>query len=147
MSTGFLSVRAAACDSRSSHRKAKVMEFPSMLQGESLTRLLQGAAVGAVATMIIGFNWGGWTLGSTVEKVAKERADSAAVVALAPICVDRFRQAANATENLSELNKISYAWDRGAFVEKGGWATMPGATSPDSAVARACAEMIGTLKP
>jgi hypothetical protein len=123
------------------------MEFPSILQGESLTRLLQGAAAGAAVTMIIGFNWGGWALGSTVDKVAKDRADSAVVVALAPICVDKFRHAANATENLSELNKISYTWDRGTFVEKGGWATMPGAASPDSAVARACAETIGTLKP
>ena len=118
-----------------------------MLQGESLTRLLQGAAAGALATMIVGFNWGGWALGSTVDKVAKDRADSAVLVALTPICVDKFRQAANATENLSELNKISYAWDRGSFVEKGGWATMPGAASADSAVARACAEMIGNLKP
>jgi hypothetical protein len=123
------------------------MELPSMLQGESLTRLLQGAAAGALATMIVGFNWGGWALGSTVDKVAKDRADSAVLVALTPICVDKFRQAANATENLSELNKISYAWDRGTFVEKGGWATMPGAASPDSTVARACAEMIGNLKP
>ena len=144
MSTGL---RVTACDWRTSHRKAKVMELPSILQGESLTRLLQGAAAGAAATMIVGFNWGGWALGSTVDKVAKDRADSAVVVALAPICVDKFRQAQNATENLSELNKISYAWDRGSFVEKGGWATMPGAASPDSAVARACAEMIGTLKP
>jgi hypothetical protein len=123
------------------------MELPSILQGESLTRLMQGAAAGAILTMIVGFNWGGWALGSTVDKVAKDRADSAVVVALAPICVDKFRQAANAPENLSALNKISYAWDRGTFVEKGGWATMPGAASPDSAVARACAEMIGTLKP
>jgi hypothetical protein len=127
--------------------KGEVMEFPSILQGESLTRLLQGAAAGAAVTMIVGFNWGGWALGSTVDKVAKDRADSAVVVALAPICVDKFRHAVNATENLSELNKINYTWDRGTFVEKGGWATMPGATLPDSAVARACAEMIGTLKP
>ena len=123
------------------------MEFPAILQGDSVTRLLQGAAAGAAITMIVGFNWGGWALGSSVDKVAKDRADSAVIVALAPICVDKFRQAANATENLSELNKISYAWDRGTFVEKGGWATMPGAPSPDSAVARACAEMIATLKP
>jgi hypothetical protein len=98
------------------------MEVPSVLQGRSLKRLLQGAAAGAVATMIVGFNWGGWTLGSTVERVAKERADSAVVASLAPICVDQFRQAANASANLSEFNKISYAWDRGTFVEKGGWA-------------------------
>ena len=41
------------------------MEMPEMLQGEPLKRLLQGAAVGAVATMLIGFNWGGWMLGGT----------------------------------------------------------------------------------
>jgi hypothetical protein len=126
-------------------RKAKVMELPSILQGPLLTRLLQGAAAGAVVTLIVGFNWGGWTL--TVEKVAKDRADAAVVAALVPICVDNFRQAANATANLSELNKISYAWDRGTFVEKGGWSTMPGAPSPDLAVARACAEMLSNLKP
>jgi hypothetical protein len=33
-----------------------------MFQGESLTRLLQGAAAGAIATIFIGFNLGGWSL-------------------------------------------------------------------------------------
>jgi hypothetical protein len=37
------------------------MQLPSILQGDSLTRLLQGAAAGAVATLVIGFNWGGWS--------------------------------------------------------------------------------------
>ena len=41
-------------------RKEYLMEMPVIFKGESLTRLAQGAAVGAVATMIIGFNWGGW---------------------------------------------------------------------------------------
>ena len=122
------------------------MELPSILQGQSLTRLLQGAAAGAVVTMIVGFNWGGWTLGSTAEKATKERAASAVVAALAPICAERFRQAADATTNLSALNKISYAWDRGAFVEKGGWATMPGAISADLGVAGACAELLANPK-
>ena len=44
------------------------MQLPSILRGDSLTRLLQGAAAGAVTTMIVGFNWGGWTLGSTAAK-------------------------------------------------------------------------------
>jgi hypothetical protein len=122
------------------------MEIPSFLQGDSLKRLLQGAAAGAVVAIIVGFNWGGWTLGGTVDTVAKERADSAVVAVLAPICVDQFRQAANASANLSELNKISYAWDRDTFIEKGGWAIMPGSEKGDSAVAKACAEKLGTLK-
>jgi hypothetical protein len=119
------------------------MKVPSIRQGDSLKRLLQGAAAGAVVAMIVGFNWGGWALGSTLEKVAKEQADTAVVAGLPPICVDQFRQAENATANLSELNN----WDRDTFVEKAGWATMPGAASADLAVARACVEMLGNLKP
>jgi hypothetical protein len=119
------------------------MEFPSILQGQSLKRLMQGSAAGAVATMIVGFNWAGWTLDGT----AKERAAWAVIAALAPICVDRFRQATEVTANLNALNKINYAVDRATFVEKGGWATMPGAASADSAVAQACAEMLVNMKP
>ncbi len=122
------------------------MELPAILQGESLTRLVQGAMAGVVVTIVVGFNWGGWTLGSTVEKTTKERAAAAVVVALAPICVDKFRQAKDVAANLTALNKISYAWDRGTFVEKGGWATMPGATAPDYGVAGACAELLANVK-
>jgi hypothetical protein len=126
--------------------KVKVMEVPAILQGDSLTRLLQGAAAGAVVTALVGFNWGGWTLGSTVERVANERAETSVVAALSPICVEQFRHAANASANLTELNKVSYAWDRGTFIEQGGWATMPGSEKADSAVAKACAETLGSLK-
>ena len=122
------------------------MEVPSILHGDSLKRLLQGAVAGAAVAMVLGFNWGGWTLGSTVEKVAKEQAELAVVAALGPICVNQFRQAANASANLTELNKISYAWDRGAFIETGGWAIMPGSEKADSAVAKACADRLGSLK-
>ena len=37
--------------------------LPPMLQGELLTRLVQGAAAGcALDTLLLGFGWGGWTL-------------------------------------------------------------------------------------
>ncbi len=122
------------------------MEVPSILHGDSLKRLLQGAVAGAAVAMVLGFNWGGWTLGSTVEKLVKEQAELAVVAALGPICVNQFRQAANASANLTELNKFNYAWDREAFVEKGGWATMPGSEKADSTVAKACAETLAHLK-
>jgi hypothetical protein len=67
------------------------MQVPSILQGESLKRLLQGAAAGAVATMFVGFYWGGWSLGSTADKMAKERSEVAVIAALAPVCADKFR--------------------------------------------------------
>jgi hypothetical protein len=65
---------------------AVAKQAPSILQRESLKRLLQGAAAGAVATIFVGFNWGGWSLGSTADKMAKERSEAAAVAVLAPVC-------------------------------------------------------------
>jgi|SRR6266850_178303 len=106
---------------------------------------LWGAVGGAVALAIVGFTWGGWVTKGTAETQASQRANSAVVAALAPICVDKFRHATNATASLAELKKTN-SWSQGAFVEKGGWATMPGSEQPDSSVARACAEKLGDLK-
>jgi hypothetical protein len=61
------------------------MQAPSILKGESLKRLLQGAAAGAVATIFVGFYWGGWSL-DTADKMAKERSEAAVVAVLAPVC-------------------------------------------------------------
>jgi hypothetical protein len=121
------------------------MTLPPILQGESLKRLFQGAAIGAFAAMVVGFYWGGWVTGRTAQEMTKQSASSAVVLALAPICVDKFRQTTNAPDNLMELKKVS-SWQQGSFIEKGGWATMPGSAAPDSAVARACAELLGALK-
>ena len=121
------------------------MQVPSILQGDSLKRLLQGAFIGFLATVVIGFGWGGWTLGSTAKEMAGKSASSAAIAALAPICVDKFQRAAGAEANLAELKKVN-SWQQASFVEKGGWATMPGNDAANSSVARACADLLGNLK-
>ena len=38
------------------------------------------------------------------------------------------------------------SWQQAAFVEKGGWATLPGSDLANSSVARACADMLDNLK-
>ena len=43
-----------------------------------------GVVVGTIGIMIIGFAWWGWVLGSTAEKMAKERADGAVTASLSP---------------------------------------------------------------
>jgi len=53
--------------------RPKAMQVPSILRGESRTRLLQGIAIGAVASMVVGFSWGGWITGGTAIKLADER--------------------------------------------------------------------------
>lgn len=104
-----------------------------------------GVVGGAAALAIAGFGWGGWVTGGKAEAAAAQRADQAVVVALAPVCVEKFNQASDVADNLSALKKAD-SWTQGDFVEKGGWATLPGSNSPSqvSAVAKACAVLLAS---
>jgi hypothetical protein len=117
------------------------VQLPRILEGESVTRLLQGACAGALVTVLIGFNWGGWTLGSTSKQTAEKSVSAALVAVLAPMCVDKFRQGADGERNLAEFKKVS-SWMQDSYIQKGGWATFPGLDSPDLAIARACATLL-----
>src|SRR4029434_8075415 len=87
--------------------------------------VLWGVAGGAVLAAIVGFTWGGWVTGGTAEMSAAQRANAAVVLALAPVCVERFQRAPEVSANLAALKKAD-SWSQGDFVEKGGWATAPG---------------------
>jgi hypothetical protein len=87
------------------------MQVPSIVQGESLKRLLQGAATGAIVTIVVGFCWGGWSLASTADKMAKERSELAVVAALAPVCADKFRALPDAAAKKVALSKVE-SWKR-----------------------------------
>jgi alpha/beta superfamily hydrolase len=102
-----------------------------------------GAVGGAIALAVVGFNWGGWVTGGKAEATAKQQTEAAVATALAPICVENFRHAADASANLAALKKAD-SWSQGDFVEKGGWAKVPGTNPPDqeSAVAKACATLL-----
>jgi len=104
-----------------------------------------GAVAGAVVMAIVGFWAMGWTLGSTAERMANDRADAATVAALTPVCVARFEAQADAAAKLTEFKKVSTSWDQRSFIEKGGWATMPGSDAPNAAVAGACADKLGKV--
>ena len=120
------------------------MEMPAILKGESLTRLLQGAAAGAVLTMVIGFNWGGWKLGSTAEDMATRRVGIALVEVYAPVCVERFQQQANVDGKWAEFTKVD-SWRRDDYIKQTGFATPPGSSSPNARIADACAEALGKI--
>ncbi len=99
------------------------------------------AAGGAIAVAILGFTWGGWMTASSAEAMSKQNMSKAVVAALAPICLDNFKRGKDPAAQLIELKKVS-SWQLGDFVEKGGWAKMPGTTTTDTTMARACAELI-----
>jgi len=120
------------------------MNLPPILKGDSLTRLMQGAAAGALVAIIVGFSWGGWTLQSKAQTLADEKAKAAVVAVLTPICVSKFEQAADAKTTLAAL-KAEDTWKRDTFISKGGWATFPG-SAPNRDVADACAKILGETK-
>ena len=120
------------------------MQVPSMLQGESRKRLLQGAAVGVVATIVVGFSWSGWSLGSTADRMAKERSDVAVVAALAPVCANKFRALPDAAAKTIALSKVE-AWKRADEFPKE-LIILPGETYPSSALMYACSTLLLTPK-
>ena len=68
------------------------------------------------------------------------------MVALTPVCVEKFKHAEGVAANLVALKKVD-SWSQGDFVEKGGWARVPGSGTPEqvSAVAKACAVLLAAV--
>jgi hypothetical protein len=116
------------------------MQVPSILQGESLKRLLQGAATGAVATMIVGCYWGGWSLASTADKTARARSDLAVITALAPVCAEKFRALPDAQAKMVALSKVDSWKRRDEFPNE--FVTLPGESYPSSALVDACSTLL-----
>lgn len=123
------------------HNAGNTLGITTMEMPSQLMPAIWGALGGAAAVAFIGFSYGGWTTASTAETLATQRATKAVVAALAPICVENFNRAKDASAQLVELKKAK-SWEQAAFITKGGWAVMPGAAAVDSAMASSCAEMI-----
>jgi len=90
--------------------------------------------------MIVGFNWGGWSLGSTADKMAKDQSDLAVVTALAPVCADKFRALPDAAAKTVALSKVD-TWKRMEEFPKE-LVTLPGETFASSALVDACSTLL-----
>jgi hypothetical protein len=104
-----------------------------------------GAVAGAVVMSLVGFRLLGWTTAGSAERAATEQANTAVVTALVPFCVAKAEQDTDATK-LVKLRAEESSYSRGQLVQAAGWATMPGATAADDALARACAETLAKGK-
>lgn len=137
---------ACPSNTRNLRLKGRKMQLPLMLHPESLPRVLQGIAIGVVATVLVGFSAGGWVTGSRARTMAQQESNDALIAALAPVCVQNFQNSPRAPENLVELNNFTVIWDRGAFIEKGGWAMMPVTTIPVRYIAQESANILGRTR-
>ena len=95
--------------------------------------------VPVIATVVIGFSWGGWVTGGTSRTAAAAAGDVARGELAAAICVDRFNAAPDAAAKLVEFKAIPDSYKKGQFLADGGWATMPGQTTPDRLGVQGCA--------
>jgi hypothetical protein len=121
-----------------------MFSLPASLQGESLTRLFQGACIGAFAAIAIGFYWGGWSLHSTAEKMAKEQSNNAVVAVLAPVCAEKFRALPDFDAKQATLIKVDPWKRRDEFPKE--IVTLPGETYPSSALVDACYTLLQAPK-
>jgi hypothetical protein len=102
--------------------------------------ILFWACVAAIiATMVVGFGWGGWVTGGTSQALAATAADNARGQLASAICVEKFKAAPDAAAKLAEFKAIPDNYKQRQFIEAGGWATMPGQTSPDRLGVQGCA--------
>ena len=106
--------------------------------------LVWACLAGIAATVVVGFVWGGWMTGGGARKMAAEAAANARYDLAAAICVERFKAGGDMTAQLVALKELQ-AWDRDAFIEKGGWATMPDRAEPTKRAATLCAAELVAL--
>ena len=105
------------------------------------TAVFWSCVASAIFTMVIGFSWGGWVTESTARSMAEQTGDSAVVKRLAPICLVRFEQDPERARKLKVV-KDTDTWQRGDYVKKQGWATMPGEREADGKVADECVKLL-----
>jgi hypothetical protein len=107
-----------------------------------------GMAVGMVVLLIVIFSAGWVVTSSSAKAEAKAMAADAVMNRLAPIAIAQFMQDPNKEERLKEMKKLE-SWgenNRSNYVQKQGWATMPGEKEPDEQVADEVARRLNDLK-
>jgi heme A synthase len=122
-------------------------EIPKMKK-QDIKPFVWGMAAGAVVLLIVIFSAGWVVTTGSAEAEAKAMASKAVMNRLAPIGVEQFMQDPNKEKRLVEMKKLD-SWgenSRSNYVQKQGWATMPGEKIPDEEIADEVAIRLMDLK-
>ncbi len=84
---------------------------------QSVKPAIWGMVGGGIATMVIGFSWGGWITAGTAGQMENASAKAAVIQAFAPLCVAK---AEPQLDKLAELKELS-SWKYNNFVAEAGW--------------------------
>ena len=92
-----------------------------------------GFLIGAGVSMLVGFQWGGWSTSTASQKLS----DEAVLTSRAAICVAQFMHAPNHNLKIKEF-KATESYKKTELIETGGWDKMPGEDKAAWGVASAC---------
>lgn len=106
----------------------------------SKTALFWSCAGCVVATMIVGFTWGGWVTGGTATEMAEDATEAGQAQVAAAVCVENFMASTDVRPQLASLKEISSPWQRQNFIEDGGWTTIAGQEYDDAS--ELCADLL-----
>lgn len=94
-----------------------------------------------VATIVVGFFWGGWVTGATADQRVAEAREVGRAELAATICVARYVDAPDAAIQLAALKDES-SWSRDGIISDAGWTTPVGFNEPVDGAADLCAERL-----
>jgi predicted exporter len=118
------------------------------MKKQDIKPFVWGMVAGAVVLLIVIFSAGWVVTTGSAEAEAKAMVTEAVMSRLAPIAVEQFMQDPNKEARLKEMKKLD-SWgenNRSNFVQKQGWATMPGEKIPDEQIADEVAIRLMDLK-
>jgi len=101
-----------------------------------------GGIVGAIGTMLIGFNAVGWLTEGSADRLAIQKSRVAVIEALVPFCLSQQKNDPASAAKLTQLVGMKTSYEQRDFVMTSGWATMPEAAQPDREVATQCADLL-----
>ena len=107
------------------------------MKKQDIKPFVWGMAVGAIVLLIVIFSAGWVVTSGSADAEAKAVATDAVMNRLAPIAVAQFMQDPNKEALLKEMKELK-SWganNRSDYVQKQGWATMPGEKEPDGQIA------------
>ena len=98
-----------------------------------------------IATIVVGFFWGGWVTGATADQRVAAAHDEGRAELAATICVARYVDAPDAAVQLAALKDES-SWSRKGTISDAGWTTPLGFDEPVTGAADLCADRLVELE-
>ena len=118
------------------------------MKKQDIKPFVWGMAVGAIVLLIVIFSAGWVVTSGSADAEAKAVATDAVMNRLAPIAVAQFMLDPDKEARLTELKELK-SWganNRSDYVQKQGWATMPGEKEPDGQIADEVARRLMDVK-